>query len=136
MNFSRRDCLLSTLVTEYILRIIFPTVILLKLQLIHSDPIDGPHIDRTDVVIFTIAEDPNHHTYATGATERMQGVFMQECIIGESFCPVKIHGVFLGVDPKVAILESRSVGKINWEKEERTHPRTETAIAGHGFDFR
>jgi hypothetical protein len=97
------------------LRIIFPPIILLKLQLIHLDSIDGPHIDGTNVVVFTIAKDPDHHTNTTGITERMQGVFMQECIISESLCAVEIYGRFLGVDPKVAILVCRSVGGLRWK---------------------
>jgi len=53
------------------LRIIFPAIILLKLQLIHFNPIDGPHIDGTDVIVFAIAKDPDRHTNATGVTKRM-----------------------------------------------------------------
>jgi hypothetical protein len=53
------------------MRVIFPAIVLLNLQLIHLDLIDGPHIDRTDVMLFPIAEDPDHNTDAAGVTERM-----------------------------------------------------------------
>lgn len=64
------------LVAENILRIIFLAIVLLKLQLIHLDPINGSHINRADVVAFTIAKDSDYHANATGPTERMQGVFL------------------------------------------------------------
>jgi len=91
------------------LRIIFPPIILLKLQLIHLDPIDSPHINRTDVVVFAITEDPYHHTNSASVTKRMQGVLVQERIIGKGLNPVNIYGRFLGVDPEVTILVCVSV---------------------------
>jgi len=65
--------LFECLVTENVLRVNFPAVILLTLQLIHLDSIDGPHIDRIDVIVYTVAEDPDHHTNATGLAERNVG---------------------------------------------------------------
>jgi hypothetical protein len=119
------------------LRIIFPPIILLKLQLIHLDPIDGAHINRADAIVFAITEDPYHHTNSASVTKRMQGVLVQECIIGMGFNPVDIYGRFLGVDPEVTILVCVSVSGLrrNSEKEEKTDSRTKAAVAGHDFDF-